>query len=251
MKKEDKYSRLAPYYDLFVNWEQRLAREIPFILESCGKPESGSRALDIGCGTGHHLTALREAGFEVQGTEPSEALRVQAMRNLPGSLISPQKMEQFAGFAGAHGPWDLVICLGNTLPHLPGSLLPEFCRSLYHALKDRATAVIHVLGYEKILAGRPHKLPLKTIEESGTIYRFERSYEYEKDHLVFSIKVWKNDVQAALDREVIYPLTARMLQDALSDAGFDEIDFYGAFDRRIEYGPDSDNLVAVLRNSSR
>ena len=249
MKKRDKYSLLAPFYDLFINWEQRLAKEIPFILEICGKPESGSRALDIGCGTGYHLRALREAGFEVQGMEPSKALRKQVMKNLPGSIISPLKMEQFAGFAGAHGPWNLVFCLGNTLPHLPDSLLPEFCSSLYHALKEQATAVIHVLGYEKILAERPQKLPLKTIEYSGMIYSFERRYEYKKDHLEFSIKVWKNNIQVALDREVIYPMTAGMLQAAFSAAGFEKIDFYGAFDRNVEYGPDCDNLVAVLRKS--
>ena len=250
MKKRSNYSLLAPYYDLFINWAARLEKEIPFILKSCGKLEKGSRALDIGCGTGYHLRALQQTGFEVQGTEPSRALRERAVRNLPGCIVSPVTMERLASFARTHGPWDLVTCLGNTLPHLPDRLLPEFCQALYHSLKPEAVAVIHVLGYEKILAERPDKLPAKTIQASGTTYRFERSYEYKNNHLVFSIEIWKNDVQVGVDREVLYPVTAPMLLAAASSAGFKQIRFYGAFDHEVEYRPESDNLVALLRKST-
>jgi len=237
---------LAPYYDLFINWVNRLESEIPFILKSCGKPRSGLRALDIGCGTGYHLRALQQAGFEVQGMEPSKALREQAVRNLPGTTVSPLKMERLPSFAGTHGPWDLVICLGNTLPHLPESLLRKFCRALYQALNQKGVAVIHLLGYEKILKNRPGKLPVKTIEVTEAVYRFERSYEYKKDHLAFNIEVFRDDILLGEDREILYPVTARKLRGVLSGAGFREIRLYGAFDHEVEYTPESDNLVAVL-----
>ena len=246
MKKQDNYSLLAPYYDLFINWDNRLESEIPFILKSCGKPRSGLRALDIGCGTGYHLRAMQQAGFEVQGMEPSKALREQAVRNLPGITVSPLKMERLSSFAGTHGPWDLVICLGNTLPHLPASLLMEFCRALYHVLNKEAVAVIHLLGYEKILKNRPGKLPVKTVEVPEAAYRFERSYEYKKGYLAFNIEVFKDDILLGVDQEILYPVTARKLRAVLSGAGFREIRFYGAFDHEVEYGPESDNLVAVL-----
>ncbi|MFC1537282.1 class I SAM-dependent methyltransferase [Gemmatimonadota bacterium] len=249
MKKTDNYNLLAPYYDIFINWDARLKTEIPFILQSCSGFDKDARALDIGCGTGYHLRAFQQAGFTVQGTEPSEMLRRQAERNLPGVLISPVKMEQLDDFARTYGPWNLVTCLGNTLPHLHERFLPEFFRNLFLALGQNSVAVIHILGYEKILAQRLERLPVKTIQDTKDTYRFERSYEYRKDHLIFSIEVWKNDELMGVDREIIYPLTAPSIMDAASEAGFRDIRFYGAFDHQVGYGPECDNLVAVLRKN--
>ena len=58
------FDPLATTYDLFVNWESRLPKEIEFLDDVLSR--AGVRTLlDAACGTGMHLLALREKGYEV------------------------------------------------------------------------------------------------------------------------------------------------------------------------------------------
>lgn len=243
----DNYDILADYYDIFIDWENRLGREIPFICQIAGRKISSPRALDIGCGTGYHLRSLRKEGFETFGLEPSPQLRALAVRNLPGATIFSSRMEELECLTAAHGPWHLVICLGNTLAHLPEEKLAGFCRALYRALTVPGTAVIHVLNYEKILANRPQGLQSKLVESGNESYRFERRYDYFQGWIEFTIEIWKNEAFLAKDREILYPLTAKIIEQACSGAGFNDIQLFGDFDSGKPYTRESDNLVAVLR----
>lgn len=247
MKKQDSYRILAPYYDIFIDWDRRLQREIPFLLEVAGPAGRGKRALDLGCGTGRHLVALQKAGFRVEGTEPSEELRQQAQRNLKGITIHAAPMESLEELSGVHGPWHLVTCLGNTLAHLTSDKLPGFCLGLAGALDRRGAAVLHLLGYEKIMAGRPEQLPPKNVLSGKHRYRFERRYNYRENYIEFNIELWKNEKRLASDREILYPLTSRALLAACENAGLTDICLLGDFNFSVPYSCRSDNLVAIIR----
>ena len=247
MTKPDRYSGLAPYYDIFIDWEKRLALEIPFLLQAFEGPAGGARALDLGCGTGRHLEALGRAGLRAEGAEPSPELRRLARRSLPGAQIHSSKMEELGKLAADHGPWRLVTCLGNTLAHLPPAELPGFFRGLAAALDRPGAAVIHLLGYEKILSLRQDRLPSKTATHGSTVFRFERRYSYREDFIEFTIEVWENEIKLAEDREIIYPLTSQSLAESAVEAGLDNFSLYAGFNTANPYRPDSDNLVAVIR----
>ena len=249
MIKTDNYRAIAPYYDLFINWEERLKREIPFLLEIAGAGNGNFRLLDIGCGTGRHFKVLKDAGFEVEGSEPSRDLRELAHENLEDVKIYSDPMENLEELAARYGPWQLITCLGNTLAHLPPDKVAGFCRGLTRASARGATAVLHLLNYEKIMSERPEHLPPKLIEFKDKIYRFERRYRYFPEHIEFSIRVVENGKTVALDQEVLYPLTADTLRQACLEGGFKDIHLYGAFDSRIPYSTESNDLVVVLRKS--
>jgi len=247
MKKQDSYRILAPYYDIFIDWNRRLQREIPFLLRVAGAAGRGKRVLDIGCGTGLHLKALQEAGFQVEGAEPSAELRQLAQRSLKDVTIYAEAMESLEELAEVHGPWHLVTCLGNTLAHLRPDKLPEFCRGLTLAMDKQGAAVLHLLGYDKITAGRPVQLSVKNAVSGKDSYRFVRNYSYRGDYIEFNIEVWKNEKQVASDREILYPLTSGMLLAACKNAGLIDIRLFGDFDFAVQYSSRSDNLVAVIR----
>ena len=48
------------------------------------KPTAGSRLLDVGCGTGHHLARYRRMGYEVAGVDGSEEMLSHARDANPG-----------------------------------------------------------------------------------------------------------------------------------------------------------------------
>lgn len=56
---------LARYFDAVIPWEKRLARELPLLEELARK--AGNRILMPACGTGGHVVALAQRGFDVLG----------------------------------------------------------------------------------------------------------------------------------------------------------------------------------------
>lgn len=242
------YRALAPYYDIFIDWDKRLEKEIPFILDSLERPPLSLRCLDVGCGTGRHLQRLAEAGMEVEGCEPSEHLRSLAEDNLPDAPIHPHTMERLPELAGDRGGWDLVICLGNTLPHLPAEDRMLFFTGLALGLNRGGTAVIHLLNYEKIMADRPDGLPEKKAEKDGHRIVFQRLYSYTRQGIEFTVRVLADGELVGEQKEMLYPLTAAELRELCRAAELRDLRLFGGFDRSSKYTPDQGGLVAVIRN---
>lgn len=246
MDRKNEYGALAPYYDIFIDWDKRLALEIPFILDHLPRRPAGMKCLDIGCGTGRHLERLRQAGFDVEGCEPSPALRFQAVHNLPGAVIHPHPMEQLAELAAERGPWNLAICLGNTLAHLAPGQLKEFFIALADAISPGGVAVIHLLGYDRIMRLRPKNLAEKTAERDNHTYVFQRDYTYLDQEIEFTLRVIVDGKLEAEQRETLYPLRETQLREYCGLAGFTQVRTFDGFDSCRPYSQDSANLVCVL-----
>ncbi len=114
---------------------------------------AGSRVLDLGCGTGGAVPALRDAGFRVVGVDLSlgmlrayPALAIQAdIRKLP--LL---------------GPFGAALALYDTVNHLPPGSLPEFFAEVARVLP----------------AGAPFAFDVNTLE--GSTMWVDDSYEVRR-----------------------------------------------------------------------
>jgi len=73
------------------------------------------RVLDVGCAAGYFLQVMREEGWDVQGVEPSDAIRPQAAERLGRDRVRGGLLHE-AGFAP--GSFDLVT-LWDVLEHIP------------------------------------------------------------------------------------------------------------------------------------
>lgn len=113
---EGEMSRL---YDVFVDWKGRLGREMPG-LESRLAAASARKVLDVGCGTGRHVGALLERGFDAHGADLSEDMLVQA-RALVGAgerLHAWQLGAEPPESVRRAAPFDAITALGNVFPQL-------------------------------------------------------------------------------------------------------------------------------------
>ena len=90
-------------------WERRRA----LLLEEA---RPGERVLDLGCGAGRFLSALREAGAEPVGVELAEAAAERARANVPGADV--RLVEPDGSLPLGHGEVDLVWC-SEVLEHIP------------------------------------------------------------------------------------------------------------------------------------
>jgi SAM-dependent methyltransferase len=79
------YDAMAPHYEAFVGDadEMRYGDWLTGLLALAAEHGvSGGRALDVGCGTGRSLVALRAAGFEAAGLDPSTGMMAIARERL-------------------------------------------------------------------------------------------------------------------------------------------------------------------------
>lgn len=136
-------------------WERRRA-----LLLAEARP--GERVLDLGCGAGRFLTALREAGADPVGAEIAEAAAERARATgVEVRLVEPDGTLPFG-----HGEFDLVWC-SEVLEHIPdvGQALFEVRRVLKRG--------------GRLLATVPHVPRLRAL------WRFEREFDPLGQHVRF------------------------------------------------------------------
>lgn len=70
--------------------------------------------LDVACGSGLHLAAFAESGWEVEGTDLSEAMLSAARARLPGVALHPADMRTFR----LDRRFDAVVCLFSAIGYM-------------------------------------------------------------------------------------------------------------------------------------
>lgn len=121
-----------------------------------GRP---GRLIDLGCGTGRHVTFFTERDFEVVGVDRSEAMLAVTAKKLREShrraTLLPTDLIQWAtdNHAGpqaelAPGSFDYAICMFSTLGLIPGhDQRLRFLRVVRGLLKPGGQLVLHVHNY--------------------------------------------------------------------------------------------------------
>lgn len=141
-----RYERLAidPYGSCFGYSRYRLQAVLDRWLPEDGK---GLRALDVGCGTGHHLADLRRRGFEVAGVDGSPEMVARARDRNQGVSIECADVEALPFLSGR---FDLVLCI-EVLRYLrnPAGCLRELARVLRPGgvCLVTATPLLNLNGY--------------------------------------------------------------------------------------------------------
>jgi glycine/sarcosine N-methyltransferase len=245
------YDSLASDYDRFVNWEGRLAHELPFL----GRLFAGHgvvRVLDAACGTGHHAIALAKQGYQAMGADLSAAMIEQARRNAAAAGVQVGfAVAGFGGLAAIGQTFDAVLCLGNSLPHL----LTE--KALAEALSDFA-AVLHPGGlvviqnrnFDRVWRRRERFMGPQSCREGEREWVFVRFYDFHEATVTFNMirlrrdgETWTQDVESTELR----PIFRDELAAALGRAGFFQAAFHGSYDGSPFDPAHSNDLIAVAQ----
>ena len=104
--------------------------------------EPGARVLDLGCGAGRFVAALRDVGADPVGVELSAAALERARRNVPGADL--RLVAADGSLPLGHGEVDLVWC-SEVLEHVPDTIafLTEVRRVLRRGGRLLATVPDH------------------------------------------------------------------------------------------------------------
>lgn len=245
------YDALATDYDRFVNWQARLAHELPF-LEQLFEELGVHRVLDAACGTGQHAIALAQRGYQVTGADLSVPMVQRAQENaaLAGQIVR-FAVAGFGQLASLDEAFDAVLCLGNSLPHLlTPTAVADALADFAAVLRRGGLLVIQNRNYDRVWATRERFMDPQSHPGEDGEWLFIRFYDFHAETLTFNMLrlrkragVWAQEVSYTELR----PIFREDLAVALRAAGFESVHFYGGYDGSA-FEPDrSGDLIAVAR----
>lgn len=133
------YTVQADVYDLIYFVPEKYVREVDFILRYSDLEPTGTRILDVACGTGSHAALLAEKGYDVVGLDLNIAMLQQAKRKCPHVHFLVGDMRSFC----LKTNFDLVMCMYGAINYLESSeQLTLALTNFYHHLKPGGVLVI-------------------------------------------------------------------------------------------------------------
>lgn len=244
------YDQFSAEYDIMVDWAARLQREWPFFEEMFGRAPA-RRVLDVGCGTGGHAIRFAQSGHEVVGADPSVEMLRRAAAHAKGVAGVTFVQAGFGGLrAAVTGSFDVVTCLGNTLPHVLGRA------ELFRTLEDFATVlrpggllIVQQLNYDRLCATRQRFLGVSSGQTAGEEMLFFRFYDFLDPLLNFNVVTFRRRKGGAwtfhADATLLRPILRGELAELLPLADFGPVDDYGDYQRTPFDAASSNDLIFV------
>lgn len=219
------YSLLADYYDdIFPPDRER----IDFINRIT---PAQSQILDIGCATGETSLALSHYGHHVTGIDLDQRMITIAKNKFTDTDILPDfhcaDMRSIRELF-SDKKFDLIMVLGNTLPHLQSmDELKLFIHDCHSLLNQDGKLLFQILNYDSIIALHPDTLPL--IKTDKLI--FKRCYQYPaRDKIVFSSKIELiNSHDIFTSSTELTPFTKSIVISNLEQTGFPSIKIFSNY----------------------
>ena len=233
------YEHLAPVYDYFVNWNSRLAYELPFLIKEIsqlGENTHELKVLDAACGTGRHAIALANEGFQMSGADLYPEMVSHARAN---AFAADQNLNLktvgFGNMAKAFNgeQFDALLCLGNSLPHvLSQQELAQALIDFAALVKPGGIMILQSRNFDRVVKYKLRWMDPQAVDDKNKHYVFFRFYDFLPNGLIqFNVMTLSQDGspkwQTELDSTLLYPTISGHLLEEIKKAGFDQVRFYG------------------------
>jgi glycine/sarcosine N-methyltransferase len=237
------YHLLADVYDLLFPVTEAQRR---FFAELVGEHGIG-RVLDVACGSGEQAALFRELGVEVSALEYDEKMVERVHAKELGIDVRLGSMENVAElFAPGY---DLVLCIGNSLPHLDDlGGVERAVRGMASLLGAGGVLVLGIVNFDRVIGARITSLPTKkVVDEAGRTIVFERSYGLRRptEHVAFSMRLTIGGTTQRASVPLL-PIPARVLAKLVTDMGLRITGKYADFNRAA-FTRDAASLILVAR----
>jgi glycine/sarcosine N-methyltransferase len=257
------YDAFSSDYDRFVNWESRLAYEMPFITRTLQDLAPSAvnplRVLDAACGTGMHVLELSRRGFEAAGSDLSPGMIAKARQNAQAAGIRAEfAAAGFGELAGAFYasplfPFDALLCLGNSLPHvLDAQALTAALADFKDCLRPGGLLILQNRNFDAVMQARQRWMEPQAFHEGQEEWLFLRFYDYLPSDLIdFNVvslhRASAGEWQQQIHTTRLRPLLEAEVRTGLQEAGFSQIKLFGSMEGQPFNPQASGNLIVTAR----
>jgi 2-polyprenyl-3-methyl-5-hydroxy-6-metoxy-1,4-benzoquinol methylase len=256
------YQSFSSDYDRFVNWQERLFYEMPFIEEQAALLQKPAGTpldiLDTACGTGMHAVTLAKGGHRVSAADLFPQMVEVGEHNARKAGVQVRfaaaGLGDMAATFGAQ-QFDLLLCLGNSLPHLTSKLeLTRALRDFAAVLRPGGMALIQNRNFDLVMRQQQRWMEPQAHRESEKEWVFQRFYDFLPGGLIqFNIVTLKRERdsawQAGVASTILRPQLQAELEQGLTNAGVHDIRTLGSMQGEAFQPETSGNLILTARKA--
>ncbi len=202
--------------------------------------------LDIGCGTGNKTIFLAEGAAWVEGVDLDPDMIARATPDNPRPNIRYRTLNMRGlGVTFSEQRFDAIVCLGNTLVHLPSlEEIRAFLVSIAELLAPSGCFILQILNYDRILDRDALELPVLQTPQ----IKFTRTYRRDGRLLRFLTVLEDKRTGAVLRNDIpLYPLRRSELTAILKGVGLGAIEYFGSY----QGAPHTDDSFVTIAHCRR
>jgi ubiquinone/menaquinone biosynthesis C-methylase UbiE len=245
---DDPYRKFAEFYDLFHDEFGRFPLgNIEAFFRDLFENHGIRRALDCACGTAQYLPLLKELGCQVVGSDISEAMLERARSNLSSCgmdvpLVKADFRELDRYFSD---PFDAVLCLGTSLPHLLERLdVAKMLENTRKILSPDGLLVVSQFICDKLIKEKPLLIPAINKKDFSRVFGVEYGTQSLKVHVLDLVH--DDEKQGTAEYCFEYQIILQNdYQRLLGAAGYHDIEFFGDYDQAPYSRQTSDRMIIV------
>lgn len=232
------YTSISKYYSEIFPYQPI---QLEFVKNEVGDLE-GKQILDIGCATGELAIQLANENAKVTAIDLNENLLEQATGHSRFRSAATEKYErEFAPPVFQIGnmleletdfherQFDVVLCFGNTLVHLPSiDLMRQMLKGVFTVLKTKGHFLMQILNYDYIINDVVTNLPIINTENIC----FIRKYVFDENSPLIRFQTQleiKKEERTVNNETILFALKSADLVDLLKNTGFKEIELFSNF----------------------
>jgi 2-polyprenyl-3-methyl-5-hydroxy-6-metoxy-1,4-benzoquinol methylase len=242
-------SELPDLYNYWYNWfeNNEPAKTISEIVSQySGKDKSQLKILDCACGTGNPSLSLTKNGFKVCCSDGSAKMLEIAQNNAIKSNIQlqiinrPVLWEQLVEYFD-NKRFNVVLCTGNSLCHLPPEGVAEAIRQMAYLLEKEGLLLVDTKRYNNQMQEleykadqgwyvRKQRLDTRTIHGKNASLTTTLSYEGKDE----SGRKYQVQLDLRIGHDIkkyifsVWAITSKMIQDNMKEAGLNVFPLYEA-----------------------
>ena len=250
----DFYDEIADAYDDITGAPAREPAAREFVAAFLDRYRPGS-ALDAACGNGMYALALARAGLSnVAGADLSHGMLDLARQHAPAAGLGVRWVQApMQTLADAlPGPFDAVLCMGNSIPHLlTDADLSAALGAFVRLAAPGGVIVLNLLNYARLQASGER---IVGTDRRGQ-HEYIRFYDFlDADRVRFNILAvdWSSGSERPSHRlhsTTLRPYTCSALRDALVSHGYRDVELFSGL-RFAPFDPVlSDTLTLVARTA--
>ncbi len=248
----DDFDRHANRYEMYVPWEKRLGREVPFLVRRLREARA-RKVLDCACGPGRHAVALAAEDFDVSGIDASPEMVERARKHSREKGI---EIDLFTGRLESLTEtvstlFDAVVCLGNSLSALDDfdtleTVIGQFAR----VLVPGGLLLTQTVDFSVVAPDSVNPSPLRRIVDGETEHYFIKSFVRVGEQVLIHWAIlqksngqWSSDVSL----RAINSIEPAFLRELVVRSGFSEIQLYGDYGESSYIPGTSRDVIVVAR----